>query len=85
MGGEGAGGRPILHAYDKKTGENVAELPMPGSQTSVPMTYTYQNRQFIVMSVAGRPAGQLVALALPVPAPPGGRGGRGGAPPNAER
>jgi quinoprotein glucose dehydrogenase len=85
IGGEGGGGRPILHAYDKKTGENIAELPMPGSQSAVPMTYVYQNRQFIVMSVAGRPAGQLVAFALPLPAPPGGRGGRGGAAPNAER
>jgi quinoprotein glucose dehydrogenase len=88
FGGEGSGGRPLLHAYDKKTGENIAEVPMPGSQTGVPMTYVYQNRQFIVMSVAGRPAGQLVAFAIPLPTPPGGgRGGRGGAnaPPQAER
>jgi quinoprotein glucose dehydrogenase len=80
VGGEGGGGRPLLHAYDKKTGENLGELPMPGSQTAVPMTYMYQNRQFIVMAVAGQPAGQLVAFALPVPGGTGGgRGGRGGA------
>jgi len=89
FGGEGTGGRPILHAYDKATGAGIAELPMPGNQTGVPMTYMYENRQFIVMPVGGRPAGQLVAFSLPVPAPPGGgRGGRGGgAPPtpNAER
>jgi len=77
IGGEGGGGRPILHAYDKKTGENIAELPMPGTQTAVPMTYIYQNRQFIVVAVGGQPAGQLVAFALPLPAPAGGRGGRG--------
>jgi quinoprotein glucose dehydrogenase len=77
LGGEGSGGRAILHAYDKKTGENIAELPMPGSQTAVPMTYMYQNRQFIVVAVAGRPSGQLVAFSLPVPAPPGGGRGRG--------
>jgi len=80
VGGEGGGGRPILHAYDKATGANIAELPMPGSQTSVPMTYMYQNRQFIVVAVGGQPAGQLVAFSLPVPAPPGGGRGRGGAP-----
>jgi quinoprotein glucose dehydrogenase len=85
FGGEGSGGRALLHAYDKKTGDNVAELPMPGSQTGVPMTYLYQNRQFIVMPVAGRPAGQLVAFALPLPAAPGGGRGRGGAAPPAER
>jgi quinoprotein glucose dehydrogenase len=79
FGGEGSGGRPLLHAYDKKTGENIAQLPMPGNQTGVPMTYMYQNRQFILMAVAGQPAGQLVAFALPPPAGAGGgRGGRGG-------
>jgi len=80
IGGEGSGGRPLLHAYDKATGENIAELPMPGTQTAVPMTYVYQGRQFILVAVGGQgqPAGQLVALALPVPgAPAGGRGGRG--------
>ena len=64
---------------DKKTGENIAQLPMPASQTGVPMTYMYQNRQFILMAVAGQPAGQLVAFALPLPeGAGGGRGGRGG-------
>ena len=81
FGGEGSGGRPLFHAYDKKTGENVAEVPMPGNQTGVPMTYMYQNRQFILMAVGGQPAGQLVAFALPVPGGSGGRGGRRGGPP----
>ena len=84
FGGEGSGGRPLLHAYDKKTGDNIAELPMPGNQTGVPMTYMYQDRQFIVMAVGGQgqPSGQLVAFALPVPGGAGGgRGaGRGAAP-----
>ncbi len=84
FGGEGSGGRPLLHAYDKKTGENLAEVPMPGNQTAVPMTYMYENRQFILTAVGGQgqPAGQLVAFALPVPGGAGGgRGrGRGGAP-----
>jgi quinoprotein glucose dehydrogenase len=79
FGGEGSGGRPLFHAYDKRTGENIAELPMPGNQTGVPMTYMYQNRQFILMPVNGQPAGQLVAFALPVAGGAGGgRGGRGG-------
>ncbi len=79
IGGEGGGGHPLLHAYDKKTGASIAELPMPGTQSGVPMTYMYQNRQFLVMSVGGQPAGQLIAFALPVPGGAGGgRGGRGG-------
>ena len=85
IGAEGAGGRPILHAYDKKTGENIAEIAMPGAQTAVPLSYMYQNRQFVLVSVAGRPAGQLVAFSLPVPAAAtAGRGGRGGAAAAAE-
>jgi quinoprotein glucose dehydrogenase len=75
FGTEGSGGRPLLHAYDKRTGENLAEVTMPGPQSGVPMSYMYQGRQFIVLSVSGQPAGQLVAFALP--APNGGRGGRG--------
>jgi quinoprotein glucose dehydrogenase len=77
IGGEGSGGHPLLHAYDKATGANLAEIPMPGTQTGVPMTYVYNNRQFILLPVGGQPAGQLVAFALPLPAPAGGRGGRG--------
>ena len=88
LGGEGSGGRPLLHAYDKKTGENIAELPMPGNQTAVPMTYMYRGRQFIVMAVGGQgqPAGQLVAFALPVPGGVGGgRGARGTTTPGGGR
>jgi quinoprotein glucose dehydrogenase len=77
IAGEGSGGHPLLHAYDKKTGENIFELAMPGNQTGLPMTYTYQNRQFILMPVNGQPAGQLVAFALPVPGGQGGGRGRG--------
>ncbi|HEX5107379.1 MAG TPA: hypothetical protein VFV95_02995 [Vicinamibacterales bacterium] len=79
FGAEGSGGRPLLHAYDKKTGENLAEVTMPGNQTGVPMAYMYQGRQFILIAVGGQPAGQLVAFALPAPGGPGGgRGNRGG-------
>src|SRR4030095_11952234 len=58
FGAEGWGGRPLLHAYDKKTGENLAEVPMPGTQSGIPMTYMYQNRQFILIAVGGQPDGQ---------------------------
>lgn len=78
--GEGSGGHPLLHAYDKKTGENLAELPMPGNQTALPMTYVFNGRQFIVVAVNGQPAGQVVAFALPAAGGAGGGRGRGGAP-----
>ena len=33
----GDGTDPLLDAYDKKTGELLAQLPMPGMQTGLPM------------------------------------------------
>ena len=79
----GDGTDPLLHAYDKKTGEDIAQIPMPGMQTGVPMTYVHQGRQFILVAVAANAqsgtTAQLVAYALPAPGGQGGgRGGRGG-------
>jgi glucose dehydrogenase len=74
----GDGTNPLLHAYDKKTGEDIAQIPMPGMQTGVPMTYVHQGRQFILVPVAANTqtgtTAQLVAYSLPLP---GGRGGGG--------
>jgi quinoprotein glucose dehydrogenase len=77
---EGSGGQPILHAYDKKTGANIWQAPMPaGPATGIPMTYMHQGKQYIIHAANGRGAGaQLVAWTVSPPAPEGGRGGRGG-------
>jgi quinoprotein glucose dehydrogenase len=76
----GDGTDPLLHAYDKETGADLAQIPMPGMQTGLPMTYMQNGRQFILVSVgsANGQGPQLVAYALPVQnAAPAGRGGRG--------
>ena len=80
IAGEGSGGQPVLHAYDKATGAEIWQAPLPGPQVSLPMTYMRGGRQFIVLGVRGTAGSgaQLVAFALPQPAP-AGRGGRGGA------
>jgi quinoprotein glucose dehydrogenase len=63
--GEGWNGDPILRAHDKRTGEIVAEIELPGAVGAKPMTYMLNGRQFIVMAV-GRPnPSEYVALALP--------------------
>jgi len=65
---EGSGGQPILRALDKKTGALLAQLPLPASVGSVPMTYAIGGRQFVVCWVGDRGVdlpGTLVALALP--------------------
>jgi quinoprotein glucose dehydrogenase len=82
--GEGSGGLPVFHAYDKATGAEIWQTPLPGPQVSLPMTYMHQGRQYIVVGVRGSAGAgaQLVAFALPrADAGRGGRGGRaGGAP-----
>jgi len=80
--GEGGGGQAFFHAYDKATGADIWQTAIPGPQSSLPMTYLHQGRQYVVVGVRG-PTGsgaQLLAFALPreEPAGRGGRGGRGG-------
>ncbi len=64
--GEGTGGSPVFRAHDKQTGEIIAEIELPATQTGQPMTYMHEGKQYIVMAVSGnnRPA-EIVALALP--------------------
>ncbi len=83
--GEGGGGQAVFHAYDKKTGQNVWDAPLPaGPQSGLPMTYMHQGKQYIVLATRGPQGGgaQLVAWSIALPAPAGGqgggRGGRGG-------
>jgi quinoprotein glucose dehydrogenase len=58
---------PKLRAYDKATGELIAEHELPANGTGSPMTYLARGKQFVVLAVGGSnmaPA-ELVALALP--------------------
>ena len=60
--GDGSGGSNF-RALNKKTGEKVFEIRLPGNETGVPMTYMVGGRQYIVVAVGGAntPA-ELVAL-----------------------
>ena len=73
--GEGWGGQPVFRAYDKATGQIIWETTIPaGTQTSLPMTYMHQGRQYIAFT-AGTPGttpAQLVAFAIPPPPKPAG-------------
>ena len=66
LAGEGYGGDPHFYAYNKATGEIIADLEIPGTQTSLPMTYMHEDEQYVVFTVGGggQPA-QLIALTLP--------------------
>jgi quinoprotein glucose dehydrogenase len=75
---EGSSGQPFLRALDKRTGEKVWEIQLPGAVGSVPMTYAIGGRQFIALWVFDRQSdlpATLITLALPGPAGGRGRGG----------
>ncbi|MGH1471214.1 MAG: PQQ-binding-like beta-propeller repeat protein [Cellvibrionaceae bacterium] len=64
--GEGRGGSPVFRAHDKVSGDIIAEIPLPATQTGQPMTYMYNGKQYIVMAVGdGKTPGGFVALSLP--------------------
>jgi len=65
ISGEGNGGKHILRAHDKATGEILAEVDLPGSQTGMPMTYMLDGKQYIVLAVSGGGKSDIVALTLP--------------------
>jgi quinoprotein glucose dehydrogenase len=63
---EGRGGRPLLHAVDKRTGERLATVELPATTDTAPMTYLHEGVQHIVLSVSGGDLpGSFVALRLP--------------------
>jgi quinoprotein glucose dehydrogenase len=63
--GEGTGGGPWLHVHDKATGELLRDVPLPGAQTGLPMTYVWGGRQYVVMAVGdGTSPAEIVALAV---------------------
>lgn len=57
---------PYFRAYDKATGEVLAQVQLPAGTTGAPMTYMHERKQYIVVAVGGieEPAG-YVALSLP--------------------
>jgi quinoprotein glucose dehydrogenase len=56
---------------DKKTGERIADVPLPGSIGGSPMTYMVNGRQYIALWVGrqGSLPAQLITLALDSPFP----------------
>jgi quinoprotein glucose dehydrogenase len=60
------GGGPTFRALNKRTGELIYEMKLPGNETGLPMTYLANGKQFIVVAVASadNPA-ELIALSLP--------------------
>ena len=64
--GEGRGGRPRFHGVDKRTGDRVGTVELPGTTDTAPMTYMHEGVQYLITAVSGQGLpGSLVALRLP--------------------
>ena len=65
---EGQRGRPVLHALDKKTGERLGTVQLPGAGQYGMMTYMHEGWQYIAVQTGGSgemSGGGLVVLSLP--------------------
>ncbi len=64
---EGSGGRPILNAVNKRTGQIVGTIDLPAPSQYGMMTYMHEGKQYLVAQIArgGSFPGSLVALVLP--------------------
>jgi quinoprotein glucose dehydrogenase len=57
------GGKGALAAYDKRTGEVVGQVDLPGTPVGTPMTYEIDGTQYLALTVrVGRNAGTLISL-----------------------
>jgi quinoprotein glucose dehydrogenase len=56
----------LLYAYDKKTGEEICRIELPGTPQGAMMTYEAGGKQYLTVTVGGRaePA-QVIAYGLP--------------------
>ena len=61
----GANDGPRLVAFDKATGEELAQVDLPGGAIGTPMTYLLDGRQHIALTVGGGRIPELIALAVP--------------------
>jgi quinoprotein glucose dehydrogenase len=64
----GSSGAARLVAYDKANGTEVASVDLPGAAIGTPMTYLFDGKQYIALTVQGASQGampELIALALP--------------------
>jgi quinoprotein glucose dehydrogenase len=60
------GGGKMFRAYDKRTGQVLWEMELPGGTTGAPMSYMFGGKQYIVVATGWKDmASELVALALP--------------------
>ena len=56
---------PRLVALDKKNGEELGSVDLPGGAIGTPMTYMVDGKQYVALTVGAVPVPELIAFALP--------------------
>jgi quinoprotein glucose dehydrogenase len=65
LNGAFGGGGPMFRMFDKKTGQILHEIRLPGVTSGSPMTYMLKGKQYIVIATTNKTEGaELVALTL---------------------
>jgi len=59
------GGRSVLRAFDKATGDVVHELDLPSVPSATPMTYMVDGKQYISIALGGGTEASVVSYAVP--------------------
>ena len=59
------GGRAVMRAFDKSSGEVVHELDLPSSPAATPMSYMVGDKQYIAIALGGGTDARVVSYALP--------------------
>ncbi len=63
--GEGTGGRPLMHAVDKRSGETLGTVPLPATSSAAPMTFLHDGVQYLVVAIGDQDLpGSLVAYRI---------------------
>lgn len=62
IAGEGFGGDPILRAFDKESGKELAHIELEGTQTGLPMAFKLNGKTYLAMTVSAsnKPAQLMV-------------------------
>jgi len=59
------GGRSVMRAFDKATGDVVHEIDLPSVPSATPMTYMAGGKQYIAIALGGGTESSIVTYALP--------------------
>jgi quinoprotein glucose dehydrogenase len=59
------GGRSVMRAFDKATGDVVHEFDLPSVPSATPMTYMAGGKQYIAIALGGGTESSIVTYALP--------------------